>query len=429
MPIDKLIINNFKGIAEETEFNLKPVTFFIGPNSSGKSSCIHALAALSQTVKLSSSKLPIVLDDEYALVHLGRFIEVIHSKSYQDKIGIGISFSADKIISRFMRRFLNVSKGSSIGESALVDARYEFKSTRRTQDVFIEKAEMAFGDIALSFHRKPKKPNNSYAIRLNGRQIVGNAVNALGMKFTLIPGQKAAAEFFDTFALNEQLAQVISTELRKTLYLGPFRQSPQRRYATRGSAPVEVGAEGEAAVTMLANEYVRSKTRVHIKEVSRWMNMLGLAKTVEVSRVGKSDLFDVMVTLTDGASLPIADLGYGMSQILPVLVQCSFAPKGATLLFEQPELHLHPSAAGKLAQVFAEVSKQKNLRIVAETHSRELFFETLRLLNKREISLDDVAGYEVNRVNGKSEFRRIEIEENEGKFEVYSPWDRGICAI
>ena len=93
MPIDKLTISNFKGIAGKTEFEIKPLTFFIGPNSSGKSSCIHALAALSQTVKLSNSKLPIVLDDEHAAVHLGRFIEVIHTKSYADAIEIGISLN------------------------------------------------------------------------------------------------------------------------------------------------------------------------------------------------------------------------------------------------------------------------------------------------------------------------------------------------
>jgi predicted ATPase len=427
MPIDKLVVSNFKGIAEEAEFDLKPVTFFIGPNSSGKSSCIHALAALSQTIKLSGSKLPIVLDDQYALVHLGRFIEVIHSKSYSDQIGVGFSFVADKSMSRVMRRRRSLSKEAISKDNPLIDARYSFKSTRRTQDIFIEKTDLAIGDISLSYRRKPKA--STYSIRLNGKPISGSALNTLGMKFTLIPPQKPVDEFFDTFVFNEQVSELISAELRRTLYLGPFRQSPQRRYATRGSAPVEVGAEGEAAATLLANEYVRSKSRPHIKEISRWMNVLGLAKSVEVSRVGKSDLFDVKVTLPDDVSLPIADLGYGISQVLPVLAQLSFAPKGATLLFEQPELHLHPAAAGKLALVFAEVAKQKNLHIVAETHSRELFFETLRAMNRGVIALEDIAAYEVAREDGRSVFKRIAVEEDNGRFEVYSPWDKGICTF
>jgi predicted ATPase len=52
-------------------------------------------------------------------------------------------------------------------------------------------------------------------------------------------------------------------------------------------------------------------------------------------------------------------LGYGVSQGLPVLAQCSFAPRGATLLFEQPELHLHQGAAHRLASVFVSAAKQK----------------------------------------------------------------------
>src|SRR6187455_2949089 len=104
MTIDHLSIKNFKGIADVAHFEIKPITIFIGPNSSGKSSCIHALAALAQTVKLPSSKRPIVFDDEYAQVHLGRFIDVIHSKSYRDSIDIGIAISrAERVIHSLAR--------------------------------------------------------------------------------------------------------------------------------------------------------------------------------------------------------------------------------------------------------------------------------------------------------------------------------------
>lgn len=101
MTISKLRISNFKGIRETKEFDIKPITLFIGPNSSGKSTCIHALAALAQTVKLPNSGRPLVLDDEFAQVHLGRFIEVIHSKSYTDLIGIGFESTGSKGLRRY----------------------------------------------------------------------------------------------------------------------------------------------------------------------------------------------------------------------------------------------------------------------------------------------------------------------------------------
>jgi predicted ATPase len=74
-----------------------------------------------------------------------------------------------------------------------------------------------------------------------------------------------------------------------------------------------------------------------------------LAKHLDVNRVGNSDLFEINITLSDEKNFPLADLGYGLSQVLPVLTQCSFAPESSTLLFEQPELHLHPKSAKNLS--------------------------------------------------------------------------------
>ena len=218
----------------------------------------------------------------------------------------------------------------------------------------MEKAEFNVGKKNLTFIKTPK----DYSISFNSNILSSKARHRSGLKLSFTPSltsrstsieaENEQRNLFDAFVLNETIADIILGELRRTLYLGPFRQAPLRRYQTRGSSPLEVGSQGEASVTLLANEYVQSKARPHIKEVSEWMAELGLAKKVEVSRVGNSDLFDVQVTLNDNATLPIADLGYGMSQILPVLVQCSFASKGSTLLFEQPELHLHHLAAGSL---------------------------------------------------------------------------------
>lgn len=424
MPIDKLVVRNFKGIAERQEFDIKPITLFIGPNSSGKSSCIHALAALAQTVKLANSKLPIVLDDEYAQVHLGRFIEVIHSKLYTDSFDIGIALNKVGGSIRFGKEL------ELVGKNDRLDVSYTFKSTKRTQDTFLEKAAIKIGSSSLMYQIKPKEP--VYRVQLAGKEVKAAVSSRGGLRFEFRPIESKLDEesnktFFHAFILNESVSDIVASELRRTLYLGPFRQSPLRRYPTRGAAPFEVGPQGESAITLMANEYVQSRTRLHINQVSKWISMLGLAKQVEISRVGKSDLFSVNATLADGVSLPIADLGYGVSQVLPVLAQCSFARTGSTLLFEQPELHLHPAAASKLATVFAEAVKQKDLRIVAETHSRELFAQLFTELREGRISVDDISAYEVLRSDGKSTFKKIQIEKDGDHYEVYDPWHKGIC--
>ncbi|MEB3267176.1 MAG: DUF3696 domain-containing protein, partial [Leptolyngbya sp.] len=81
----------------------------------------------------------------------------------------------------------------------------------------------------------------------------------------------------------------------------------------------------------------------------------------------------------NAAPVLITDVGFGVSQVLPVLVLCYYAQPGSTVIFEQPEIHLHPSVQAGLADVFIEVAQQRNLQIIVESHSEHL----LRRLQRR----------------------------------------------
>jgi len=141
MPIHALHVGNFKGLDESQHIPIKPITLFIGANSSGKSSCIHALACLAQTLKLSNNTRPIILDDEFAQVHLGRFIEVIHSRSYNDAIELGVEVDLPSLLD-------GVIDGNTVFSSSdIASAKYSYRSTKRTQDVSLEKGEFGAGDI------------------------------------------------------------------------------------------------------------------------------------------------------------------------------------------------------------------------------------------------------------------------------------------
>ena len=150
---------------------------------------------------------------------------------------------------------------------------------------------------------------------------------------------------------------------------------------------------------------------------------MGLAKSLDVNRVARSDLFDINFTLKDSGTFPIADLGYGLSQVLPVLTQCSFAPKGATLLFEQPELHLHALALRPLANVFAEIVRSKNVHVIAETHSRDLVSQFIREVSDGRIKPEDIAIYKVWRNGDHSVIKRMTFASDK---EMYENWEQGL---
>ncbi len=411
MAISKLYIKNFKGIAASNEIKIKPITIFVGANSSGKSSCIHAMACLSQSVKVTNNTRPLILDDEFANIHLGRFIDVIHSKSYQDQISLGLCVENIP--------YFTVNKGNKPQRiRGMATANYNFKCTKRTQDIILMSADITVGDDVYS----AKKTDTGYTVtHANGSKLVLDLEAAfLFSPASLLRKRKVNIEPF--FSLL-QAQESIKNELANTFYLGPFRQAPMRSYATRGSSPIEVGPMGESTITLLANEIVQSKTRPHIKQITKWLKTLGLASSLEVSRVARSDLFDVSMKLEDGVAFPIADLGYGISQVLPVLTQCSFAPKNSTLLFEQPEIHLHSISAKKLAQVFFETASDKGCNIVIETHSQDFLKQCFQELQQGRIALKDFVVYRVARSDGESKLKKIEIDED---FDVYENWEKGI---
>ena len=425
MPINRLVIENFKGIKERQEFQIRPLTIFCGPNSSGKSTVIHALAALAQTTKLSATQLPIVLDDEYAQVHLGRFIDVLHSKSLRDSFSVGLTINEPSTV------VLSAPATEKKKVPPVISAEYSFRAKNATQEVYIQSAQLRVDREVYHLERKAVLTAD-YTITTGGRKLPFTATptGRLGLQVLMAykENKQPSNEEMAAFFLADNVSRNLSAELRRTLYLGPFRQGPLRKYPTRGSQPTEVGAAGESAVTMLANEFARSKSKhPNLSKVSNWISQLGLGKRLQVQPVRKTDLVDVSVTLTDGVELPLPDLGYGVSQVLPVLVQCAFAPKNSTLLFEQPELHLHEGAAKCLASVFVDVIREKNAHIVAETHSRDLFLEVIREVKAGRLAPEDVVLYDVARHEGKSTFREVRIvKDADGHCEADHVWARGL---
>lgn len=414
MSISSVYIGNFKGFGKEVKIEIKPITVVIGANSSGKSSLIHALAAMAQTSRVTTDTRPLVLDDEFAYVHLGRFIEVIHSKKYDDAITLGVGIK-DVDYHVFGEKF------QSTVETAEGIQKLNYKCSLRTQEVSIEKGFFSVGKNEYDLSKNSKK---SLIVRQRSTNLSFPVSRSNGTSFdldmALLPPNEET--FFRTFPFKELSIQ-INRELRNTLYLGPFRQAPARRYASRGANPTEVGAMGESAVTLLANEAIQSRSRPNSKKIHHWLQELGLAKSINVSRIGTSDLFDVSLELPKGGTFPLADLGYGLSQVLPVLVQCSFAPEGSTLLFEQPEIHLHSLAARQLATVFRDTVQEKNASVIIETHAPELVKQLFTDVRNGDLSKDDLVVYRVSRENGASVIKAIEQDEFG---DVYDNWERGV---
>ena len=140
----------------------------------------------------------------------------------------------------------------------------------------------------------------------------------------------------------------------------------------------------------------RGKTADTLEEyVARWLQKLGLIHSFAVEPIVEgSNLYQVRVRKTSSSPLVlITDVGFGVSQVLPVLTLCFYVPEGSAIILEQPEIHLHPMVQAGLADVFIDAVKKRSIQIILESHSEHLLTRLQRRMAEEEISSEDAALY------------------------------------
>ena len=224
--------------------------------------------------------------------------------------------------------------------------------------------------------------------------------------------------------------QFFSTSVR---YLGPLRDEPKSLYPLSANAePSDVGLKGEHTAAVLElhkNRQVRYiptsgfvEPEIQLKAVRRsletavidWLQYLGVAEHVESRDKGK---FGHELTVSIAGSKRPHDLthvGVGVSQVLPILVTSLLADPDTTLIFEQPELHLHPKVQTRLGDFFLSMT-QMGKQCVIETHSEYLInrirFRAAAADAKSNPWVEAVKVYFVEKGEQGSSFREVNINE------------------
>jgi len=226
-----------------------------------------------------------------------------------------------------------------------------------------------------------------------------------------------------------------------TKYLGPLRDEPKPLYPlAAGADPQDVGLRGEftAAVydlhknqriryiptTVFQPAEVKPTTSLRTLEaaVTDWLHYLNVAESVLT--IDKGKLGHEMKVVPPGLSQPhdLTHVGVGVSQVLPILVMCLLAEPDTTLIFEQPEIHLHPKVQTLLGDFFLSMSLLGK-QCILETHS-EYLVNRLRFraaaAEARDIA-NRIRMYFVEKQGDSSSFRPVIVNE----FGAISDWPQG----
>ena len=217
-------------------------------------------------------------------------------------------------------------------------------------------------------------------------------------------------ENYPAFNITISLAFKISN----SIHLRGLRGNPERTYKRTSTGPQYPGTF-EHYVASLIHEWQETKDK-RLKTVAAALHTLGLTGQVRTQKIG-----DVGIELrvgrlqhdrTDKADMiNIADVGFGVSQVLPVLVAVIVAEPGQLVYLEQPELHLHPRAQVALAHVLADAAK-RGVRVVVETHSSLLLLGIQTLVAEGNLSPELVKlHWFTRREDGVTEVNSADLDE------------------
>jgi len=179
-------------------------------------------------------------------------------------------------------------------------------------------------------------------------------------------------------------------------YLGPLREEPRRAYLHSGSPFPEIGKKGEYAAQILWLEkdkevsFIRGNNKelvnsTLIEAVAEVFVDLGVVEPIDVSST-KRLIYQVLFGIGGAASrkqVTIADVGFGMSQLLPIVVMGLRSAEQSILIFEQPEIHLHPRLQSNLADFLLNIALSGR-RVIVETHSDYLINRLRRRIAEDE---------------------------------------------
>ena len=225
-------------------------------------------------------------------------------------------------------------------------------------------------------------------------------------------------------------------------YLGPLRDAPKPLYPLAPAAdPHDVGLRGEHTASILElhkNKKIRyipsanfkspvidrkTVTRTLEAAIIDWLKYLGVASSVKSQDKGKLG-HELKVGLTNSDSTyDLTHVGVGVSQVLPILVMCLLSDDDSTLVFEQPELHLHPKVQTLLGDFFLSMALC-NKQCIVETHS-EYFIDRLRFRIAAATPENELNSqtkiYFVEKPSHGSFFREVVINE----YGAISDWPEG----
>ena len=401
MNIQKLTIEDVRCFAGRQEFNIRPLTFLVGENSTGKSTVLGCFDALHRFTgaRIYGGG----LDFNVEPYQMGVFADIVRrSTPKKKKFRLGFELRPKNGREK-VEYFLTLTEKEKGSEPIVQEQKMIFPSS---EIIFVGE------ESGIEWSDKPDSPRREF-------QVIDFSEKGGSKKFHVgILEPVLNMSVFETLSYARSIFQEgrknLSTmekefhmwlitvwELFTRRWYGshreysysfaPIRSKPQRTY---DPLKATMSPEGSDIPMVLMNMFrVDEKAWKELKgRLVKFGVASGLFADIDVRRLGKSmgDPFQLQIKVK-GPKANMIDVGYGVNQLLPILVRIFNAPQRMTFLMQQPEVHLHPKGQAELSSLLVDMIKRQKHNFIIETHSDAMINRArIEIMNKR-IAPEDVS--------------------------------------
>ena len=464
-------LRNFKAFGDEMqEAPLSKITLIYGPNSGGKSSIIQALLLLKQSLKPSyGEKRHLEFKGEF--VDLGSPQSMLHKHDTERELGIavmyrnlelgddsaenkvGLVFSDDGVLSQVGYKITSHKNREELLAAVAKECngQWDVDVSVKDLDMPVSGPLPFFGGFLpiLTFwalSNEELTPIQEMERYVNWRM---NRALARGRGEALAHAQEETRERalkIDELNLGEEqilylTPEIISEDYESCLlslnYLGPLRSAPQRLYTRSSTDDGGTGTQGEYSANVLAQDPDGVETKVN-----RWFRHFEIPYDIHARKWGEASVGEVIIIelmpldndgmIFDGDfAVTLADVGYGINQLLPVIIEGIASQEGSIVCVEQPEIHLHPRLQASIADLMIDTIADepgKRKQWIVETHSELLILRLQRRIREGKIKPEDISVLYVDPNDEAAEGSAIKVLRLGEDSYFKDPWPDGFFA-
>ena len=395
-------------------FKIKPLTFLVGENSTGKSTvlgCFQALMDFRKSIPKPSIDFNASMGSFYDIARRSKAEETV------EKFKLGFTFENEQNFASF-----NIT---------LVEREGSFEPVLKK-----EKWEFTDGKIVIEPSKDDEKTRGNFDVKYkdnNGKKefliqswqgflrlllvfesSLSDEEQTLSKKNGFTRDEEMCLEFlkkhksiFDRSVIFSRINTVRAESF------APIRAKPKRTYDPSKETGDSEGGD-MPMIVMKMSKFNKGQWKKIEKKLKKFGKSSGLFSEILPGQPHKEmgGSFQLKIKV-QGTSANMVDVGYGVSQILPILVRVFKAKKKTTFLLQQPEVHLHPCAQAELSSLLAQITQQKDgHNFLIETHSDYMIDRARIEITQKNIHPEDVALIYLEYKDNKTKVHNISFDKN-----------------